>query len=188
MRAKGAAVAVVMSQLAWTAGASAEPQANIAVTTGVAGRGTDAAWWSETKFHLGGRADVLFGRERNLDFGWGPYAETLTSFDDLTAGGGISALVPIHPYLPAVLSAGGYAWNGPDGGWEPGVTGQLFWGSRSFNYHSWYVMAGGLALQARWGLGDSKERTIIIAAHIDGEILALPFLMLFEAVSGPSAE
>ena len=49
-------------------------------------------------------------------------------------------------------------------------------------------MAGGLSLQARVGLGDDHERTFILAAHLDGEVLMLPFLLLYEAVSGPPAE
>lgn len=188
MRAKRAACVVLVLAVLSSGSAHAEPQANAAVTAGLAGRGDASELWQDSRFHLGARGDVLFGRTGNEDFGWGPFAEGMTSWDDVAIGGGVSALLPVHTYLPVVVSAGAYGWNGPQGGWEPGVSGQLFWGSRSYNYHGSYVMAGGVSLQGRWGLGDSEERTIIVAAHLDGQVLALPFLFLYQAVAGPEAE
>lgn len=163
--------------------ASADPQGNVGLRAGVAGVGNDA-WWSATKFHLGAHGDVLFGRQRNTSFGAGPYAELLTNWGDFQTGAGASLLLPVHSYLPIVISAGGYARKAKDLSWEPGATAEIFWGSRSYNYSSSYVMAGGLVLQARQGLGDSKERSIVIAAHLDGEVLALPFVLLYEAIKG----
>ena len=181
-------VAVQLAAVLFVGTAMAEPQANVGVTAGMAGRGTQGDWWGHSGFHLGARGDVLFGRSGNEDFGWGPFAEAMTSFDDVSVGGGLSGLLPVHSYLPIVLCAGGYAWNGPGGGWEPGASGQLFWGSRSYNFHGSYVLAAGLSLQGRYGLGDSEERTIIIAAHLDGEVLSLPLVLLYQVVAGPSAE
>lgn len=151
------------------------------------GRGTEGRWWDDTRFHLGGRGDVIFGRHQNHDWGVGPYAEVMTSFDDASVGGGASGHVPVHGYLPVVVSAGGYGWKGPEG-WEPGLTGQVFWGSRSFNYHSWYIVAGGLVVQGRYGLGESSERAVVVGLHLDGQVLALPLVLLYEAVSGRKAE
>lgn len=187
MQARAAGVAVVLAVAAGAWNARAEPQANVAATVGLAGRGSGEVW-EETRLHLGARSDVLFGRSRNLDVGWGPYVEGMTSLDDVSVGAGVSVLLPVHAYLPVVTSGGGYGWNGPDGGWEPGVSGQVFWGSRSFNYHSWYVMAGGISVQGRVGLGDTKERTVIVAAHLDGEILALPVLLLIGSLGGSGSE
>lgn len=186
MRARLVATAVA-SLTAVASAAQAEPQANLAATAGVTGVGVQGAWWAETRFHLGARGDVLFGRARNLDWGYGPYGEAMTSFDDVSVGGGGSVLAPIHPYLPIVMSGGGYERRA-NGAWEPGVTGQLFWGSRSFNYGSWYVMAGGLSVQMRYGLGSARERSVVLAAHIDGEVLMLPFLFLVEAFRGSPSE
>jgi len=138
--------------------------------------------------HVGLRGDVLWGREQGADAGWGPYAEAMTSFDDVSVGAGVSTLVPVHPYLPVVLSGGGYGWNGPEGGWEPGGTAQIFWGSRSYNYHGNYIMAGGVSVQGRYGFGEREERAIVLAAHLDGQVLALPFVLLYEAMRGPRAE
>jgi hypothetical protein len=164
--------------------ARAEPQANAALTIGVAGTG-EQAWWSNTRFSAGARADVLLGRSNNRHFGVGPYAELLTLSRDLQLGGGASVLLPVHADLPIVLSGGPYGRYSANWGWEPGVSGQLFWGSRSYNYHSWYVMAAGLVGHVRYGLGDSHERAVLIALHLDGEVLALPFLLLYEALFGP---
>jgi hypothetical protein len=127
---------------------------------------------------------VLFGRARNRDWGIGPYAEAFTNWGDFQAGGGVSVLAPVHAYLPVVLSAGPYARKAPDLSWEPGVSAELFWGSRSFNFSSSYVMAGGLVLQARQGLGASGERSVVLGAHVDAGVLALPFVLLYEAIRG----
>lgn len=166
--------------------ARAEPQGNVALTAGVAGVSSGDRVWSATRMHLGLHADTLFGRSRNADFGLGPYAEGLTAFNDLQVGGGASALVPVHPYLPLVLSGGAYGRHSGEFGWEPGVAAQVFWGSRSFNYRSWYVMAGGLRLEFRQGLGDSRERSVVVAAHLDGEVLMLPMLLAYEWIRGSS--
>ncbi len=169
-----------------TSPAAADPQGNVGLTIGAAGVAQRPQWWTETRMHLGLRGDMLFGRQRNAGAGVGPYAEAMTAFDDVQAGGGVSVLVPVHPYLPLVLSGGGYGRHTGAFGWEPGAAAELFWGSRSYNPDSWYVMAGGLQLQLRQGLGDSKERSLIIAAHLDGEVLMLPFLLVYGWVRGPS--
>lgn len=163
--------------------ARAEPQANVGLTVGVAGTG-EGEYWSDTRFSLGAHGDVLFLRRRNADWGVGPFAEVLSAMNDLQLGGGGSVLVPVHSDLPIVLSGGGYGRYTDAFGWEPGVSGQVFWGSRSYNFSSWYVMAGGLTVQGRFGLGDSEERSIVVAAHIDGEVLALPFVFAYELVRG----
>lgn len=164
----------------------ADPQANFGLRPGVAGVGEDQ-WWDRTKLHLGAHGDVLFGRTRNTDFGIGPYAEILTQASSLQGGAGVTVHLPVHSYLPVLLSAGGYERWHPDVGWSPGIACQVFLGSRSYNYHSSYVMAGGLVAQVRYGIGPVEERSIVIAAHLDGQVLSLPFLLLYEALSGRSA-
>ena len=77
-------------------------------------------------------------------------------------------LVPVIDSAPMVVSAGGYCRHGDDGhGAGPRIAGQLFWGSRSYNFHANYVMAFGLLGQLRWGLGDSRETAVVIAAQLD---------------------
>src|SRR5262245_4815457 len=98
--------------------AHADPQWNASLVTGLCGRGVDDEYWSDTCWYNGARADVLLGRNRNSDFGVGPFASiTTAAFDDIRLGGGGSILLPITPYFPLVLSGGGYARH--DDGWTP---------------------------------------------------------------------
>jgi len=172
------------------ANAQAEPQGTAGLTIGVAGRGYEREIWDETAFHLGVRGDVLFARSGARDFGVGPYVEVFThAFDEIQFGGGGSLLVPVIEFLPMVVSAGVYGRHGDDGhGLEPGIAGQLFWGSRSYNFHSSYGMAFGVLGQLRWGLGDSRETSVVIAAQLDVAALSLPFIFLVEAARGGSAD
>lgn len=170
--------------------ASAEPQATAGLTLGAAGAGLDRTIWDSTLFHMGLRGDVLFGRSQNSDFGFGPYAEVLThAFDEIQFGGGVSVLLPVIDYLPIVVSGGAYGRRGDDDfGLEPGITGQIFWGSRSFNYHANYVMTGGIIGQMRYGLGDSKETSIVVGAQLDLLVLSLPALFVINAIRGGSKD
>jgi hypothetical protein len=171
--------------------ARAEPQASVGLTIGAAGEGYDHQFWKRrTAFHLGFHGDVLFGRSSTSDFGVGPYAEIFThAFDEVQFGGGVSGLLPILDTFPMVLSFGGYGRRAKDKfGVEPGIAGELFWGSRSYNFHSNYVLSGGLLAQLRYGLGPSRETSIVIAAQVDLGLLALPFLFLYTAVKGASGE
>ena len=132
--------------------AQADPQATVGLTMGAAGAGLNRSIWQATAFHLGVHGDVLFGRERNADFGIGPYAELLTNgFDEIQFGGGLSGLLPVLDTFPIVLSAG--------------LIGQL-----------------------RYGLGPSKETSIVVGAQVDFAILTLPFVFLINAARGGSSE
>lgn len=170
-----------------TADASAEPQANIGLRPGIAGTSTEG-WWSGTGFHLALHGDVVFGRTQNRSFGAGPFADVATQSGAVLPGGGLTLHLPTHAYVPVLLSIGGYGRWHPDQGWSPGISGEVFLGSRSYNYHSSYVMAGGLVAQVRQGFGDSAERSIVLAVHLDGELLSLPFVLLYEALSGSRAK
>jgi hypothetical protein len=169
--------------------ASAEPQASVGITVGAAGEGLDNHFWNQrTAFHLGLHGDVLFGRSATGDFGIGPYAELMThAFDEVQLGGGVSGLLPVLDTFPIVLSAGAYARRGSDGfGVTPGVAGELFWGSRSYNFHSHYVLSGGLLTQVRYGLGPSHDTSIVLSAQIDVVLLAMPVRFLVNAARGGS--
>ncbi len=171
--------------------ARADPQASAGITVGAAGEGVDHEIWKErTAFHLGLHGDVLFGRNSNSDFGVGPYVEILThAFDEVQFGGGVSGLLPVLDTFPIVLSAGAYGRKGSDGfGLEPGLAAELFFGSRSYNFNSRYVLSGGLLAQMRYGLGPSRETSVVIAAQIDLELLVLPVLFLVTAARGGSPD
>jgi hypothetical protein len=179
-----------LALLAASPPARAEPQASVGLTIGAAGEGFDRHLWQRTAFHLGLHGDVLFGRSSTSDFGVGPYAEIFThAFDEIQFGGGVSGLFPVLDTFPLILSAGAYGRKGSDKyGLEPGVAGEIFWGARSFNFNSRYVISGGLLTEARIGLGASRETTIVIAAQIDLLLFALPWMFLITAARGPSSE
>jgi hypothetical protein len=159
---------------------------NASALTGVCGTGIDRQYWRDTCWFNGLRADVLFGRSHSLDFAAGPFADVTTmGFDDVRFGGGASALLPVHPFLPLVFSGGGYARKS-ELGWEPGIEGYVFFGSRSYNFHSSYGIAAGLIAGLHYGLGDSRETAIVIALQIDGQILLLPFVAAYQLVRGPA--
>jgi hypothetical protein len=164
--------------------AAADPQWNASAITGVCGRGAEGSYWQDTCWYNGARAHVLFGRSRNSDVGVGPYLSVTTAgFDDLRLTGGGSLLLPVNAYLPIVLSAGAYARHEDD--WTPGVSGWLFWGSHSYNFHSHYVMSGGLLLGLERDVRGPNQNNIVIAAQIDGLVLALPFLLAYDWIRGP---
>ena len=169
----------------------AEPQASVGITIGAAGEGLDHEIRRlRTAFHLGLHGDVLFGRSSTGDFGIGPYVEVLShAFDEVQFGGGVSGLLPILDTFPLVLSAGAYGRKGSDGfGLEPGLAAELFWGSRSYNFNSRYVLSGGLLTQMRYGLGPSRETSVVVAAQIDLGLLVLPALFLITAARGGSPD
>ncbi len=123
--------------------------------------------------------DLLFLRQRNADFGLGPYVEVGTAaFDDLRLSAGASLLLPISDDFPLVASAGFLSRQFSD----PGVEASLFWGLRSFNYHSAYNLAGGIVLGAQQSFGAGHNRVLSIGLRIDGLLFALPFLLLQGAV------
>ncbi len=182
------ALVAALGSLTVAPSAQAEPQYNASLVTGVCGTGTDSNYWQDTCWFNGLRADVMLGRSRASDFGIGPYLDATTAgFEDARFGGGVTALVPWHAYFPLVLSAGGYARRDHER-WEPGLAAWAFIGSRSFNYHSSYIMAGGLIVGVHHGLGDTRETAIVIGAQIDALALALPFLFAYEALRGPRDE
>ncbi|MDI3291078.1 hypothetical protein [Polyangium sp. 15x6] len=181
--------AVLAGCLAFGSEARAEPQGTVGLTIGAAGRGLDRKIWDQTVFHLGLRGDVLFGRSKVTDFGVGPYAEVMThAFDEVQFGAGVSTLFPVLQALPFVVSVGGYGRYAPMQGLEPGVAGALFWGTRSYNFHASYVIAAGLLAQFRYGLGPSRETSIVVGAQLDLVALSLPFQILYNAIRGGSKD
>lgn len=171
-----AAAALVLA----AAPASATPQLTSGVTTGAAL--TDLRTnGPRLAYHLGGRLEMLFLREGPRDMALGPYVDVATeAFDTFEAGGGLSWLVPVDPTV-FVFSAGPFARTSRFG-WEPGAEATIFWGSRSFNYHSAYTIGIGLFLQGRYGFGEGHQADAIAGVQIDLEYFVLPFLLAYEAV------
>jgi hypothetical protein len=163
--------------------AEAAPQVSAGLTTGAALTDIRAENGPRLAYHLGGRLDMLLLRERAGTMAIGPYIDVATAaFDTFESGGGLEWLVPTGD-AALILSAGAFARTSRFG-WEPGAAGTIFWGSRSFNYHSTYSLGLGLFLQGRYGLaGDGRQADAIFGAQIDLQYLALPFLFAYEAIT-----
>lgn len=173
---------VTTALLSSTGAASARPQIGGGVTTGVAL--TDLREdGPRVAYHLGGRFDMLFLREHPRHMAVGPYVDVATAaFDTFESGGGLEWLIPTGA-TAFILSGGGFARTSSFG-WEPGVAGTVFWGSRSYNYHSTYALGVGLFAQGRYGLGDGHQGDAIFGVQIDLAYLAMPFIFAYEAITG----
>ncbi len=167
--------------------ASADPQTSVALTIGggVDGLRTSA----RPVFHLGGWADILFFRNRESDMALGPYLNVDTSaFDTLHLGGGLSWLVPLGS--PVLIVSGGALVQKSAFGWEPALQSALFFGSRSFNFHSVYGFAVGGFVQGRLGVGPldgTRQADVVGGLQVDVAILGLPFVMLYQGLRGRPA-
>jgi hypothetical protein len=172
----------LLAVLSIAAPASAAPQASVGLLTGGAVR--DLRDGASGAFALGARGSVLFLRERGSDMAIGPYVEALSlAFSTFETGGGAEWLLPVRDDLPFVLSAGLFERHAPNVGWQPGVATGLFFGSRSYNFHSTYGLAAGVFVQGRYGVGDSRQADIVIGVQLDFELLAVPFIFLYEAAT-----
>ncbi|MBX3185913.1 MAG: hypothetical protein KF819_02815 [Labilithrix sp.] len=182
MRAWALGLAAFFASTLAADAAEARPQVTSGLTMGGAFTDLRADNGPRVAFHLGGRLDVLFLREGPRDMALGPYVELLThAFDTFETGGGLAWLVPVGS-TAFVLSGGSFARTSRFG-WEPGVAGTLFWGSRSYNYHSTYAVGVGLFAQTRYGLGDGKQADAVIGVQIDLQYLALPFMLAYQAIA-----
>jgi len=184
MRRAGATAAVLFAVAAASlaAEASAAPQITSGVTTGLALTDLRADNGPRVAYHLGARLDLSFLRSGPRDMGLGPYVDVATAaFDTFETGGGLAWVVPVDS-TAFVLSGGAFARTSRFG-WEPGASATLFWGSRSYNFHSAYQIGLGLYAQGRYGFGDGKQADAILGVQVDLEYLALPFLLAYEAIA-----
>lgn len=194
-RASGPASHAIRTLLAllWVAiprDVAADPQANVGLLVGAAGRGQHERVFEEAAFHGGLHADVLFARDGTKDFGVGPYVDVVTQqFDEIQVGHGVSVLFPIIDTFPLVASVGTYFRAADDDfDIQPGIAGTLFFGSRSYDFDDSYAMAFGLVAQVRAGLDDRHQTSFVVALHVDTLFLATPIVFLAEAIDGGSRE
>ncbi len=187
---RAAAAIVLLASMLAPGEVFADPQANVGLVLGAAGRGQHARVFEEPAFHGGFHADVLFARDSNTDFGVGPYVDVVTQqFDEVQVGHGVSVLFPIIDTFPIVASVGTYLRAADDDfDIQPGIAGTLFFGSRSYDYEDSYVMAFGLVAQVRAGLDDRRQTSFILALHVDTLFLASPIVFIAEAIDGGSRE
>jgi hypothetical protein len=157
----------------------AEPQGHVGVRLAPCGVGEDGAFWQHTRFCGGLTADLLLLRERNTDFGLGPYVEISSAgVWDVRYGGGLSLLAPVHPDFPLVVSAGAYGHETR----AVALGGSLFFGMRSYNFHGNYNLTLGLFGSVTRDLGASEEMLTALGVELDGFLIAAPFLLAFEAL------
>ncbi|MEO7112305.1 MAG: hypothetical protein ABI183_17800 [Polyangiaceae bacterium] len=163
----------------------AAPQVSVGATGGFALTNLRDGSGPRPAFHLGVRGDLLFLRSREKDMAVGPYVEALTErFNSTDFGAGLEWLLPAIPAFPFVVSAGGFVHDAPGfGGYQPGVAATLFFGPRSYNFFSTYGLANGIFVQARYGLGDAKETDVLFGVQVDLAVLALPWILTYEAVA-----
>jgi len=156
----------------------AEPEWNVAAEASLCGRGERARVWQKTGFCGNFRGDLLLGRDRNRDLAWGPYATVGTaSFSDVRVGAGLSLLLPtLSGDFPLVISAGALSRNATD----LRLSGELFFGLRSHNFHGAYAMASGLVLGGDAAVSGSHANTLYLGLQVDGLWLALPFILGYE--------
>jgi hypothetical protein len=119
--------------------------------------------------------DAHFGRERNSDFGFGPMLAVSTAgFWDVRFGGGTSVLIPLSPDMPLVLDAGAFAHE--TRGLALGAS--LFWGFRSYNFHSPYNLAGGLFTELVQDFDSDRATVVSLGFEVDAAVLAWPVFLL----------
>ena len=131
--------------------------------------------WQSTRFCNALFADLLFARERNADWGVGVHAEVSTAgFWDARYGGGPALLVPVASDFPLIVSLGAYGHELE----SVALGGSLFFGSRSYNFHSTYNLAAGLFVAAYRDLGDDPASLVAIGIELDAFLIAAPFVLL----------
>jgi len=124
-------------------------------------------------------SDVIFGRERERDYGFGPYASFGTvAFDELHAAGGLTLLVPTFEDLSLGLSGGASL----DDAGRLGFDSELFYGIRSYNFHGVYNFAAGLVVGVGRTFGDDRSTLVTVGLRVDGFIVAAPFLLAWGAL------
>lgn len=171
--------AALVAGLGLTAGsASAEPQVHAAVTAG--GGARDLRDEARGVLHLGLWSDVLFFRRKQSDVGFGPHVQLATaSFQSFESGLGASLLLPTGgPVL--ILSAAPHL-RVARGVVDAGATGTVFFGSRSYNFSSVYGFQAGLFVEGRQGF-TSRQTELYGGVHLDTAILALPVVLLVQAM------
>lgn len=169
---------LILALALFPAPAAAYTQWTAAVTLGGGAR-VRPSDQRELLITTGLRADVLFGPREALHVRAGPFVAGYS--DDLAtlvAAAGLSVLLPVSADAPFVLSAGAtYALTETER--SPfGLTGRVWWGSRSVNYHAHYGMAAGLWVEGRYA---PDGGALDVVAGLDGDLgfLTLPVVFLW---------
>jgi len=186
--ARSAGACIVAVAVFAPAAARGAPQWNSAVTAGVIGVSGSSSLWERTQFYGAARGDVLFLRDGPRAFGVGPTLELATAgFSDVRALSGAEALLPLGDLWAVALRPSVYV-RAFAGETDPGASFRGWFGIQTYNYDGAYAPRGGLVVGYDQDLGGSKAHGIVVAAEVDGLILALPVLLLYEWLHGASDE
>jgi hypothetical protein len=130
-------------------------------------------------FSLAWRGDILFLRDSPRALGLGPALSVrIDHFADVAPAVGASLLLPITEAFPLVFTpSAALRWDGASV--APGVSGRLFWGVRSHNYHSVYALSMGFWVEARHFFGAQQSTDVAAGVDVDLQLLAMPFLALY---------
>lgn len=174
----GAALCAGTLALAAARPASAKPQWNAGLESGVCGRGSSPGFqnlgWCNAV-----HGEVLFLRQSSRQVGLGPSLRLGSArFDDLRLDAGLSVLLPVWESFPLVLEAGPHLRNLD----QPGFFTSVFFGLRSFNHYGHYEMAAGLSVTAERSFTTGTPSALWISARIDGSWIALPFVFAYNAL------
>jgi hypothetical protein len=141
--------------------------------------GRDGSARQSTRFCNGLLGDVLFFRNKNRDWGFGPYLDVTTAgFWDARWGGGATVLVPVTENFPLAFSVGlsEHALRGP------ALMASTFFGARSYNFEGSYNWALGVFASAARDLGDRHESLLSVGLEVDGFFVIAPFLLAASAL------
>jgi hypothetical protein len=180
----GAFVGVLFAGVLVLGRASADPQWNSGLVLGAAGDGTDR-FWGDTQFYGALRGDLLLGRTGPRTVGFGPALEIGTlGFSDARFLLNATAVVPLGDLFVLQGGPGAYARLGSFGA-VPGLSGRVLLGAKAYNDYGAYAMTGGLVLGYDHDLGHTRAHAVVVALQVDGLLLAIPALALFEWLRGP---
>jgi hypothetical protein len=171
---------VVALVVTCSASAEAEPQLNVGLVPGLA--------WSQPHptfgFYGAVHADVLFGRVSNQQVGLGPSLDVASlAFQDLRLAPGLSVQLP-RSIVDVTFTAGPLLRI--HDGFRMGASGRAFIGSRAFNYYGSYAPALGLVIGGDVCFDGRPSTSLFVGAHIDAEYFAIPWIVLFGWLRGPS--
>jgi hypothetical protein len=183
LRLTSALSLLVAAGLACSRPARADVQVGSGIALGVAGTG-DSVAWSHTKFFGALRGEALFGAASPRAVRLGPALELGTvGFSDLRVTAGPTLMVPLDEILAISLTPGAYVRT--NDGATFGLSSRVFFGVHPWNRVGSYAMSGGLLVGLDRDLGESRENAFVVAAQVDGMLLVLPAILLFEWIRGP---
>jgi hypothetical protein len=96
-------------------------------------------------------------------------------------------LVPLGDLWGVGIVPGAYV-KSSEAGVFPGLSARAWFGIQTYNYDGAYAPRGGITFGYDRDVGGSAAQAFVIAAEIDGLVLALPALFLYQSLRGRPSE